>query len=95
MSIRSSVVIVPVTGTVAARARKGSYNGFSLRATTAAVVNIWDNASAASGTRLDVLNIGLNVSDREYYPDEGIRVENGIYVEVVSGVVVGSIRMSD
>jgi hypothetical protein len=63
---------------------------WSLRATAAAVVNI-RNASA-SGDIVIPLNIGLNVSASQAYPTpQGIVFPDGVYVEVVSGTVVGSV----
>jgi hypothetical protein len=71
----------------------GYYNGYSLRETAgaAAVVRIYDN-TAASGTILDTVALAANESAREYYPSPGIRVENGLYFQVVSGTVEGSLR---
>lgn len=71
------------------------YLGFSLRESTGsagAVVRIWDNASAASGVILDPIALGAGESAREFY-DGGLDLLHGIYVEIVSGSVEGSVRV--
>jgi hypothetical protein len=71
------------------------YAGFTLRETAGAtaVVRIYDNASGAStGTVLDEIALAANESAREYYIG-GIRADKGVYVDVVSGAVAGSIRI--
>lgn len=75
-------------------ARRAVYLGFSLRETagTTATLRVYDNASAASGTLLDTIQLSANESAREYYGPEGIGAVNGIYVDVVSGTVEGSLR---
>src|SRR3954451_20490977 len=87
---------VAVSGSGAARASNGIYRGFSFRNTSGAVaaqVDIYDNASAASGTLLDSIALAAGESAREWYDDGGLWVENGIYVNVVSGAVTGSVRV--
>lgn len=71
-----------------------AYYGFTIRETAGAtaLVRIFDNASAASGTVLDEISLLANESARECYP-RSIRAENGIYVQVVSGAVSGSVRI--
>lgn len=74
-----------------------AYMGFTIRettGTTAAVVRIWDNASAASGIVLDEVALTGGQSAREFYPMGGIKALNGIFVQVVAGAVVGSVRTS-
>lgn len=72
----------------------GMYCGFSIEETAgaSAKVRIWDNASEASGTLLDPVGLRASETAREYY-ESGIRVTNGVYVEVVSGAVAGSVRI--
>lgn len=73
----------------------GFYRGFTLRETTGAApatVVIYDNASAASGTILEEITLLAGESAREWYGVPGIPTLNGIYVDVVSGAVAGSIR---
>lgn len=71
------------------------YGGFAVRETAGAtaVIRVWDNASSASGLLLDEIALAANESAREKYPD-GIRALSGIFVQIVSGTVVGSIRVS-
>lgn len=86
---------IPLTGAdQAVRATASVYRGFTIRETAgaAAVVRIFDNASAASGTVLEEISLAANESARECY-GAGIWAENGIYVDVVSGAVAGSVRI--
>ena len=69
------------------------YRGFSLRETSGAavaLVRLWDAASA-TGTILDEISLAANESARESYPVP-LTAKTGVYIEVVSGAVVGSIR---
>lgn len=71
------------------------YRGFSIRETSgsaSALVRIYDNASAASGTVLDEVSLVAGESAREWY-DSGIWADAGVYVDVVSGAVAGSVRV--
>lgn len=75
----------------------GFYAGFTVRETSgsaAAVIRIWDNASAASGTILDVISLTSGQSISDYLPNGGVRAYNGIYVEKVSGAFEGSVRFA-
>jgi hypothetical protein len=86
---------VALTGSdQAVRTTHGTYCGFTIRETagSTAVVRIYDHASAASGTIIDTIGLAANESAREFYPN-GIRVSNGIYVDIVSGAVEGSVRL--
>lgn len=69
------------------------YRGYSLMATAAAVVKIWDNPSAASGTLLDTIVLGANASAQAWYDGGGLRAATGVFVQVVSGTVEGSVRI--
>lgn len=91
----SRVCANPVSADEAALARAGNYHGFTFRETagSTAVIRIYDNASAASGTLLDSISLSANESAREFY-ECGVRCKNGIYVDVVSGTVEGSVRFS-
>lgn len=71
------------------------YRGFTIRETSgsaAAVVRIFDNASAASGVVLEEIALNPNESRGEWY-GAGIQAVNGIYVDIVSGAVAGSVRV--
>lgn len=87
---------VALTGSdQAVAARAAYYRGFSIRETSGsagAVVRIFDNASAASGTVLDEISLTAGESAREWY-ESGIWASNGVYVDVVSGAVAGSVRV--
>lgn len=70
------------------------YAGFAIRETagSAAVVRIYDGTSA-SGVLLDQVTLAGNGEARAYYED-GIRAQSGIFVDIVSGAVAGSIRIT-
>lgn len=91
--MRPMAAAYPVTGTGAVRAAAALYCGYALRATGgAAVVRIWDNPAAASGTLLDVVALAADASAQAMY-DTGIDARRGVFVEVVSGTVEGSVRI--
>lgn len=72
------------------------YGGFTIRETSGsagAVVRVFDNASAAAGTVLDEIALTAGESAREYYGGGGIFAAAGIFVNVVSGTVSGSVRV--
>lgn len=75
-------------------AGSGIYLGFSVRETagSTATIRVYDNASAASGTLLDSIQLAANESAREWYPG-GIWFSAGVYVDIVSGAVEGSVRV--
>jgi hypothetical protein len=92
----TAVRTVALTGSdQAINATAGIYVGFAIRETAGAVavVRIYDNASAGSGTLLDSIGLAANESAREFYPG-GIWCSGGIYVDVVSGSVEGSVRVA-
>lgn len=73
---------------------RSSFRGFSLRETAAApaVVRIYDGASA-TGTLL--ASIGLIAGESKHIVhNEGIEARLGIFVDVVSGAIEGSIFTS-
>jgi len=92
----ASTVAVALTGAdqvIAATAK--DYRGFSVRETTgtaAAVIRLYDNASTNSGTILEEIGLAPGESAREFYGDGGVKVSNGIYCDIVSGTVTGSVR---
>ncbi|GII88271.1 hypothetical protein Ssi03_62610 [Sphaerisporangium siamense] len=86
---------VPLTGSdQPVSATPAIYRGFTVRETAGAtaVVRIFDHASAASGTVLEEITLAANGSARELY-GAGLLTTNGIYVQIVSGAVSGSIRI--
>lgn len=88
---------LPLTGSdQAVRSGPTIYCGFAAQETggsSAATVRIYDNASAASGTLIDAVNLAGGGSESRVY-DRGIWCENGIYVDVGgTGTVAGSIRI--
>jgi hypothetical protein len=99
MSSRSNVVSTGVTSSAVVRAAACNYHGYTLRAgASGATVQIYDNATAASGTLLDVVTIAASTTASAYFPVEdssgGLRAKNGIYFET-NNAVTGSIRIAD
>lgn len=71
------------------------YRGITLRETTGmmgASVRVYDNPSAASGTLLEVVGLNGGGSVSLLHP-VALAAQTGIYVDVVSGAVEGSIRV--
>ena len=62
--------------------------GFSIGASAASVVNIYDGTSS-SGTI--VFNVEIPQNETAMFSNEGILCNTGIYVDVVSGSVKGSV----
>ncbi len=78
----------------ALRTVPGTYGGYSLVETSGSAVAevvLYDNAEEAAGTVLEhvVVQDGRSVN-LEY--KRGVRALNGIFVNVVSGEVAGSVR---
>lgn len=75
---------------------RARYKGFAIRETggATAVVRIYDN-TAASGTLIDTISLTSGESRSEFLHGEGIALQTtGLYVDIVSGSVEGSIRVS-
>ena len=99
MASRSAVSSHDVTTSAVVRANKATYHGYTLRAgASGATVSIYDNASAASGTLLDVVTIAANGTANAYYAVEdsagGLRANNGVYFST-NNAVTGSIRVAE
>jgi hypothetical protein len=89
---------VALTGsaTQVVRAGPAQYAGLSIRETagSALVLRLWDNASAASGTLVEVITVAASGSATVALPDP-IRCAAGLYLERVSGSTYeGSIRLA-
>lgn len=63
-------------------------HGWSMRATTAAVVNL--RKASGSGDIVASVNIPLNETSNASF-DRPLYIDGGVYVEVVSGAIVGSL----
>jgi hypothetical protein len=88
---------VALTGSdQAVRAATADYRGFAVRETagSTAVIRIYDDPDSANGTLLDTIALTANESMAAYY-SPGIAATTGIYVDIVSGTVEGSIRVGD
>lgn len=88
------VQAIALTGSdQAVRAEPSTYRGLTVRETSGsagAVVKIYDNASAASGTILQTVALAQGQSFNLIHP-AGVRALAGIYADVVSGAVEGSV----
>lgn len=75
----------------AARATACIFQGWTIRETAgaAAYVRMYDNASAASGTLVGEVSLAANGSST--IVGAGIRCTAGLYVDIVSGTVEGSV----
>jgi hypothetical protein len=71
------------------------YFGFSFRETagSTATIRVYD-ALTATGTLLDSIQLAANESAREFYGPDGIKCSTGVYVDIVSGTVEGSVRVA-
>jgi len=88
----STVALTGSSQVVSATAK--DYRGFTIRETSGtatALMRIWDNASAASGTCIEEISLVANESRSEFY-GTGVKTLNGIYVQVSSGSISGSAR---
>jgi hypothetical protein len=72
----------------------GVYRGFTIReaAGSTAVVRLFDNDDVGTGTCVEEISLAANESAREFY-EAGIWVSEGLWVEIVSGTVTGSVRI--
>lgn len=92
----ADVVAAPaVSGLLAPTAR--IYHGFSLRETTGAataLVRVRDGS--VTGLIMETIALNASESAREFYP-AGLLAKstNGIYIEVASGAIAGSFRVSN
>jgi hypothetical protein len=76
------------------RTGPGRYLGITVRETAGAVasVRVFDN-TAASGTVIDAVSLAANAAWTTYVAGDGLRVDTGIYVDIISGTVEGSVRL--
>lgn len=77
----------------AVRATAAVYRGIALRETagSSAAVRVYDNASTASGTVIAAFTLAANASVDVVH--DGVWCVNGIYIDVISGAVEGSVRV--
>lgn len=95
MTAQAVAVNVAGTGNTQVFTGPCTYRGYSIRenAGTAgtASVRIWDGTSA-TGTLLAVVELATDSSANESVPD-GLRASKGVFFEVVTGTVEGSVRI--
>lgn len=70
--------------------RSGVYDGLIIRETAGAtaLVKLYDNPSANSGTLVDIVSLAANGVANSI---RCVRFQNGLYVDVVSGAVEGTV----
>jgi len=79
---------VTFTGDKVIRGSAALVKGFSIGAAAASVVNIYDGTSA-SGTL--VFNLEIPQNETSMFYSDGVPFNAGVYVDVVSGSVIGSV----
>lgn len=89
---------VAVSTDSAVIARRGKLMGWSLRETggaATATVDLYDNASAASGTRVGAVNLAISGSSTVWF-GPGVQLANGLFYDVGgTGVVAGSVYVDE
>jgi len=85
---------VPLTGAGSGAVSSGpcTFRGFWLVTSAAATVTVYDN-TAASGTVLAQWTTAGANADKAFDVSDGVRCELGVYVQVSSGTVTGSVRI--
>ncbi len=66
--------------------------GFWINNSAAATITVYDN-TAASGTILAQWVTSAANQDKEFDFPDGVRCDNGIYLNVSAGTVTGSVRV--
>lgn len=93
----TSARAVPLTGTdQTVRNEAAIYRGYTVRETTGAApatVLIYDSASGPTGTLIDAVRVSAGDAASQWYGGDGLWVTEGIYVEVASELVAGSVRV--
>jgi hypothetical protein len=79
-----------VTGAGVVLGTACTFRGLTLSSAAGATVNVYDNASAASGTVVASVILGANGNAHIDIAD-GVRCENGLYLDT-AGTLVGSVR---
>lgn len=74
---------IALTGTGAVRAKRGYYHGYIVTVATAGAVTIYDNASAASGTIIDVIPTSTAAGTRGVLA-QPVPVAKGVYASFAS-----------
>lgn len=91
----ANVRALPITGSSGAvRDAATIYQGFTFRetgGTNAAVIQLYDHASSATGTLLETIKLAAGESSRVMYAS-GVWAVNGVYLaKTGTGVVEGSV----
>jgi hypothetical protein len=73
----------PLTSTGVVRAKSGYYHGYIVTTVTGGAVTLYDNASAASGTVIDVIPTSTAAGTRGVLA-QPVPVSNGVYASFAS-----------
>lgn len=97
MSVVKAYPIPASSGPAGPQAAAGdiAYCGISVRettGTTAAVIRV-RSGGAAGGTILDTFALAAGASATSTYGYQGVDAGMGVYVEIVSGAVEGSVKV--
>lgn len=93
MTAQSTPIALSAAGSGAIFTGQGTLRGFWLVTSGAATVTLYDNASSAAGTVLAQWTTAGANADKEFDFTGGVRVVNGIYVQVSAGTVTGNVRI--
>lgn len=87
----SEIRAEPITGDESVSLSPANYYGFTFRETagSTAAVRIHDSDDN-TGPLLDSVKLSAGESRTEFYPG-GLRGENGVFVDIVSGTIEGSV----
>ena len=87
-----TAIAVAVTGDAVISAHRTTFVGLSVRNATGAAntVSLYDNASAASGTVIAVVDLVATVGHAWIAVPCGVRCENGLYLDS-TGAITGSV----
>lgn len=92
----ADVLALPAASAVLVTGR-ALLKGFDLRetsGTTAATVRLWDSSVAsAAGPQLTTIQLNPAESTADWFPESGKGVERGVYFQLVSGAVEGSVSV--
>lgn len=86
MQDKSFIYGTPLTASGVVKAANGILRGFIINSHTSAVIKVWDNASAASGSALSSGNVTL-VAGQQFLELGDVYMKNGIYFQLVSGTI--------
>lgn len=90
-----SIALPAVSGVLNSNPRDLNYFGFAIQSTgaVAPIVRLWQGTDT-TGVLLDVIGCTASGFSGDFYGPNGLKARGGIYVEVVQGTFVGSLRVA-